>query len=218
MSPSSSLSSSSVVIPDKLRICVASKLRTLAFYYWHPQRKCIEENKDLRNVFQLRDTPCAIVFSANKMLIGYKKSYTFMSLETGKVFKELSFTNAIEPMMSYIPNRNEWAIQVDYGTIFLNSEFEPIYKVSILWTDIPTAIVRSGPYVLALLPQSIDVCIPNAENTMSVQQITYGHTSSTIFKNRLWMDTLNERIYGATSSDIFVFEPTQTPAIDVNRP
>mgnify|MGYP001115369793 FL=1 len=196
---------SPIVVPDKLRICVALKKHSLVFYHWYPQKKRIEENKDLRGGFELYDAPRAIAFSTNKIFIGYKKSYVLMSLDTGMQLKEFTFTRATEPMITCLQNRTEWCIQMDYDTIFLNSEFEPIYKIAIQWKDIPTAVVQSSPYVLALMPQSIDVCTFNGEESAPVQRIMQ-KTNSPASKCRLWMDTVTERIYAATPTDVVLLE------------
>lgn len=197
---------SAEVVPDKLRICVANKRHSLGFYHWYPQKKRVEENKDLRGGFELYDAPRAIALSHNKILIGYKKSYVLMSLETGMQDKEFTFTKASEPMISCLQDRTKWCIQLDYETVFLDSNFDPMYKIGITWKDIPTAIVYSSPYILALLPQSIDVCTFNGEEYAPVQRIVQKGASAAT-KCRLWMDAKSERIYAATPTDVVLLEP-----------
>ena len=92
------------------------------------------------------------------------------------------------------------------NTVFLNSNFEPLYESGITWKDIPSAIVQASPYVLSLMNQSIDVCTFNGSQSVPVQQIPQ-KGSSTTGKCRLWMDARTERIYAATPTDVVLLEP-----------
>jgi hypothetical protein len=197
---------SPVAVPNELRICVANRRRSLIFYRCFPQEKRIEENKDLRGAFELIDTPRAIAFSRDRICIGYKKSYVIMSLTTGLIVNELTFTMAHDPVINCLQDRAQWCVQLEANTVFLNSNFEPLYENGIVWKDIPSAIVQSRPYVLALMNQSIDVCTFNGSQSVPVQQISQ-KGSSTTSKYHLWMDARTGRIYAATPTDVVILEP-----------
>ena len=204
--PSSSVASADPTDgSDKLRICVAVK-RKLSFFYWFPQKKRVEEIKELRNAFDLIDTPRALAFSHDRICIAQKRSYLIMSLTNGRIINELTFTMTQDPIINYLQDRTQWCIQMDSNTVFLNSDFEPLYANGIVWKDVPSAIVQSRPYVLALMNQSIDVCTFNGLQSVPVQQIPQkGATSPN--KCRLWMDSRTERIYAATPTDVVLLEP-----------
>ncbi|CAF1196424.1 unnamed protein product [Rotaria sordida] len=205
-SSSSSISSTTISIPNELKLCVATKRRSLVFYRWLPQQKRLEENKDLRGAFDLIDVPRALALSREKICIGYRRSYVIMSLITGMIINELTFTTVHEPVITCLQDRTQWCIQMESNTVFLNSNFEPLYENGITWKDIPSAIVQASPYVLALMNQSIDVCTFNGSQSVPVQQIPH-KGSTTAGKCRLWMDARTERIYAATPTDVTILEP-----------
>lgn len=205
MGLNASASSSSLTVPSELRLCAATKRRSLCFYRWLPQQKRVEENKDLRGAFDLLDVPRALALSHEKICIGYRRSYVIMSLKTGMIINELTFATANEPVINCLQDRSQWCIQLESQTIFLNSNFEPLYENGITWKDIPSAIVQSSPYVLALMSQSIDVCTFNGSQSVPVQQIPHKGSSPTA-KCRLWMDARTERIYAATPTDVGILD------------
>ncbi|CAF3581543.1 unnamed protein product [Adineta steineri] len=203
--PTSSISNNSISVPSELRICVATKRRTLVFYKWLPQQRRLEEIKDPRGAFDIIDIPRALALSREKVCIGYKKSYVIMNLATGTNINELTFTGAQEPVINCLKDRSQWCIQMEANTVFLNSNFEPLYENGIVWKDIPSAVVQSSPYVLALMNQTIDVCTFNGSQSVPVQHIP--HKNTAIGKCRLWMDAQTDRIYAATPTDVCLLEP-----------
>jgi hypothetical protein len=196
----------SAVVPPELRICIANRRRSLGFYRYSAQQKRAEEEKSFRGAFELLDTPRALALSRDKVCIGYKKSYVIMSLTTGRIISELPFTMAPDPVINCLQDRSQWCIQIETNTVFLNSNFEPLYENGIIWRDVPSAVVQASPYVLALMNQSIDVCTFNGSQSVPVQQIPHKGTSTT-GKCRLWMDARTERIYAATPTDVTLLEP-----------
>ena len=160
----------------------------------------------MRGAFDLIDTPRAIAFTREKVLVGYRRSYVIMNLATGMIISELPFTMTHEPVINCLQNRTQWCIQMESNTVFLDSNFKPLYENGITWKDTPSAIVQSSPYVLALMSQSIDVCTFNGSQSVPVQQISH-KSSPTTGKCHLWMDARTERIYAATPTDVFVLEP-----------
>ncbi|CAF1055925.1 unnamed protein product [Adineta steineri] len=205
MTSTSSISNNSISVPSELRICVATKRRTLVFYRWLPQQRRLEEIKDARGAFDIIDIPRALALSREKICIGYKRSYVIMNLATGTNINELTFTMTQEPVINCLKDRSQWCIQMDANTIFLNSNFEPLYENGIVWKDIPSTVVQSSPYVLALMNQTIDVCTFNGSQSVPVQHIP--HKNPATGKCHLWMDEQTNRIYAATPTDVFVVEP-----------
>ncbi|CAF4650581.1 unnamed protein product [Rotaria sp. Silwood1] len=201
---SSSSSNVSISIPTELQLCAAIRRRSLVFYSWLPQQKVFKENKDLRGAFDLIDAPRALALSREKICIGYRKSYVIMSLTTGMIINELTFSMTHDPVINCLQDRTQWCIQMESNTVFLNSSFEPLYENGITWKDIPSGIVQASPYVLALMNQSIDVCTFNGSQSVPVQQIPH---KGAIGKCRLWMDARTERIYTATPTDVTILEP-----------
>lgn len=207
--PSSSVASP-IRIPTELRIGSALRRRTLVTHRWLPQQKRIEESKDSRGGFDLIDTPRAMGLSHDKICIGYRKSYTIMNLTTGMIISELPIATGHEPVINCLQDRTQWCVQMDTSTVFLNSDFEPLYKNGVVWKDVPSGIVQASPYVLALMNQSIDICTFNGSQSVPVQQIPHKGLSA-IGKCRLWMDAQTQRIYSGTTTDMVVLEPISVP-------
>ena len=201
---------SPIRIPTELRIGSALRRRTLVSHRWLPQQKRIEENKDSRGGFELFDTPRVMGLSHDKVCIGYRKNYSIVSLITGLLINELPITTGHEPMINCLQDRTQWCVQMDTSTIFLNSDFEPLYKNGVVWKDVPSGIVQASPYVLALMNQSIDICTFNGSQSVPVQQIPHKGLSA-IGKCRLWMDAQTQRIYSGTPTDVVVLEPISVP-------
>lgn len=190
-------------MPNELRIC-AAKRRSLVFHRWRPEKSRFEDTKDLQG-FDLMDAPRAMAFTRERICVGYRKSYVIMSLATGMIINELTFTMQHDPVINCLQDRTQWCIQMETNTIFLNSNFEPLYEAGIIWKDIPSSVVQSSPYVLALMNQSIDVCTFNGSQSVPVQQIALKNASAG--KCRLWMDARTERIFAASPTDVVLLEP-----------
>lgn len=199
-------SNNAISIPSELRLCLATRRRSLVFYRWQPQQRRLEENKDTRGGFDLIDTPRALALSFDKVCIGYKRSYVIMSLTNGTIIKELTFSMSQDPVINCLQDRTQWCVQLEANTVFLDSNFEPLYGNGIIWKDVPSGIVQSSPYVLALMNQSIDVCTFTGAQSVPVQQIPH-KGSPTRGKCRLWMDARTSRIYAATPTDVVLLEP-----------
>ena len=193
-------------IPSELRLCVATKRRSLLFYRWLVKERRLEVNSEMRGGFDLFDVPHAMGLSHDKVCVGYRRSYAIISLTTGMVVREVQFNMTQSPVINYFPERRQWCIQVEANTIFLTTDFEPAYANGIIWKEIPSMVVQASPYVLALLPQSIDICTFNGTQSVPVQSIPHRSTAST-GKCRLWMDANTQRIYAATLTDVGILEP-----------
>jgi len=196
----------STFIPTELRICVANKRRSLLFYRWLSKERRLEANADMKGGFDLFDVPQALGLSHDKVCAGYRRSYAILSLINGMVLREVPFNMTQSPVINYFPDRRQWSIQVEANTIFYTSDFEPAFTNGVIWKDIPSMVVYSSPYVLALLPQSIDICTFNGTQSVPVQSIAHRSTT-TVGKCRLWMDAKTQRIYAANITDVGILEP-----------
>lgn len=129
-----------------------------------------------------------------------------MNLADGRILSELPFNMIHDPVINCFQDRTQWCIQLELNTVFLNANFEPLYENGIPWKDIPSAVVQSSPYVLALTNQSIDICTFNGSQAVPVQQIPHKSPIAP-GKCRLWMDSQLQRIYSATPTDVVLLEP-----------
>ena len=206
MSTRTSSFSSSEQIPDELRICVVSKRGSLSFFRWCSQQKRPEEDKNVQLSLDSRKTPQTIALSGDRLCIGYERSYMIMSLKTGDILNELPLPRKYSPIIKRLPNPTRWCLQMDTTTIFLNSNFEPMYEKRLTWNDIPSAVVQGGLYILALINQWIHICLFDGERVFMMQQILQ-ISSSPEEKCRLWMDDQTRKVYAATSTTVLLLEP-----------
>lgn len=176
--------------------------------------KRVEQTTTNSNTLDLISAPRAMALSKTRICVAYRKSYNILDIESGIIIKEIAFNMSQDPIIAPIQNRTQWCIQKDASTIFLNSDFDPLYDNGIIWRDIPLAIVQSSPYVLSLTNQTIEICTFNGSQGPSVQQLRY--RTSSVGKPRLWMDFRTNRIYVGTTTDLFVVEPI-TPTIQLKN-
>lgn len=195
-------SNSSVI----LRLCVVSQNRQLSFFRYISSQQHFEKENNLPDAFELFDTPYAIAVSRDRVCIAYERSYVIMNLTTGMIIYEITLTKKYIPSISCVQEQTQWCIQKDMTTIFLDANFEPLYKDGIVWGDIPTAIIPTTPYVLASMNQSIDICVFNGTKSIPVQRMELNELLS-MDKYRLWRDMQTNRIYLAISDHLHVLEP-----------
>ena len=192
--------------PVILRLCVVSQNHQLTFFRCVSPQRHFEKENNLPDAFELFDIPYAIAVSRDRICVAYEKSYVILNLTTGMIIYEITVTKKYIPSISCIQEQTQWCIQRDTTTIFLDSNFEPLYKDGIVWGDIPTAIVPATSYVLALMNQSVDICVFNGTKSIPVQRIELNE-SLKMDKYRLWRDIQTNRIYLATSDALYVLEP-----------
>lgn len=192
--------------PNELKICVATKNRVLIFHRWQKNSKTIDEDKEHPSSFDLLDQPRAMGLSNDKICIAYRRSYVIMNLQKGSILKELEMNTSQEPIITCLQDRTHWCLQTEMNTVFLDSNFAPLFPNPVIWRDFPLAIVHSAPYVLALLNHSVDICTFNGSQSVPVQKLPF-RTSSGTNKCRLWMDAHTKRIYVATATDVSLISP-----------
>ncbi|CAF1187062.1 unnamed protein product, partial [Didymodactylos carnosus] len=207
----------------ELRLAATTTRRKALFYSWYPQQKRLVENKEPnRGVFELWEQPKTLALSKEKMCVGSRKSYIIWNIATGQMENEILLSNQTpyEPIIIPLQEHRGWCIQVDSNTVFLDTDFSPMYQESVtIWKEIPSSIVQSSPYILALMPNSIDVCafIPQgikSSSTTTSSNVQRSSLSSLVqsipyknVKGHLWMDLKNERIYASTATDVVLVEP-----------
>lgn len=198
--------SSSEQIPDTLRICVSSKSGSLSFFHWCSEQNKVKENKNVGLTPNSFGTPQAVALSKDRVCIGYENVYVIGSLNTRSIIDQFPLATGFRPSISHIQDSARWSIQINTTTVFLDSNFERMNEGKIRWNDTPSAIVQTGPYVLALINQSIHVCVFDGKRVFMMQQILR-ISSAREEKCHLWMDSQTKKIYAATSTAVFLLQP-----------
>ncbi|GFR11295.1 hypothetical protein TNCT_648011 [Trichonephila clavata] len=179
------------------RLCVAVK-KKLQLYYWKSKDKnFLEFSQDL----SLRDIPRTIVWCGESLCIGYKAEYSLMKV-TGDP-KDLFPTGGKqqEPLVALLPN-NQLAVGSDEQTILIDSEGNPTLKYSIKWSEVPIALVHDSPYLIAVLPNSVEV--RPIEPRIHVQSIDLQKTKTIVTSKRGW-------IFAASNSDVWLLHAVNFP-------
>ncbi|KAG8183005.1 hypothetical protein JTE90_017093 [Oedothorax gibbosus] len=179
------------------RICVAVR-KKLQIFYWKPKEsKFLEFGQDL----SLRDVPRTIVWCGESLCIGYKSEYSLMKL-TGDP-KDLFPTggNQQEPLVSLLPN-DQLAVGSDEQTILIDSEGNPTMKYSIKWSKVPIALVHDFPYLIAVLPNSVEV--RPIEPRIHVQSIDLQKAKTIVTSKRGW-------VFAASNSDVWLLHAVSFP-------
>ena len=207
--------------PVVIRLCVVTQNHQLTFFRSRSQQGYFEEEQRLHDAFELFDTPFAMALSGDRICVAYERSYAIMSLATGMIIHEIFLTKKHIPLINCLQDQTQWCIQTDITTLFLNSNFEPLYQHGVVWKDIPSTIVQATPYVLALSDDSINICLFNGMQSIAVQRIPL-NKSSKAEKYYLWTDTETNRIYLATSSALHLLQPVSVHTqiqkfIDIHR-
>lgn len=197
----------SAITPIIVRLCVASQNHHLTFFRCRSQQGYFEEEQRLPEAFELFDIPLAMALSGDRVCVAYEKSYAILSLTTGMIIHEIFLMKKHTPLVNCLQDQTQWCIQRDVTTLFLNSDFEPLFKNELVWRDIPSAIVQVTPYVLALTNDSVDICIFNGAQSVAVQRVPL-QKSPKVGKYHLWKDTQTNQIYLATSLTLHSLQPT----------
>ncbi|GIY79149.1 hypothetical protein CDAR_216581 [Caerostris darwini] len=179
------------------RLCVAVK-KKLQLYYWKPKdAKFLEFDQDL----SLRDVPRTIVWCGESLCIGYKSEYSLMKV-TGDP-KDLFPTGGKqqEPLIALLSD-NQLAVGSDEQTILIDSEGNPTLKYSIKWSEVPIALVHDSPYLIAVLPNSVEV--RPIEPRIHVQSIDLQKAKTIVTSKR-------GAVFVASNSDVWLLHAVNFP-------
>ncbi|XP_054708106.1 vam6/Vps39-like protein [Uloborus diversus] len=172
------------------RLCVAVK-KKLQLYYWKAKElKFLELSQDL----SLRDIPRTIVWCNESLCIGYKSEYSLMKI-TGEP-KDLFPTGGkqLEPLVTLLPD-DQLAVGSDEQTILIDSEGNPTMKYSIKWSEVPIALAHDWPYLIAILPSSVEV--RPIEPRIHVQSTELQKAKMIATSKRGW-------VFAASNSDVWL--------------
>ncbi|KAK6634046.1 hypothetical protein RUM43_001658 [Polyplax serrata] len=133
-----------------VRLCVAVK-RKLQFYYWKN-----DTFLELQSEIAVNDVPRCISWSQDTLCIGFKAEYSLLSLSSGNSKELVLVGKAPEPSITKLGDE-VFAVGKDSQTIFVNTNGDPSLKYAVKWPEAPTALVFDDPYLIALLPESIQI-------------------------------------------------------------
>ena len=102
------------------------------------------------------DTPKCVVWAGDNVCLGLKRQYHLVDVHTG-VISDLFPTGSKSPPVAAVLPSNELLVAKDTIGIFIGFDGKPTRKFGFNWIEPPVAIAYSFPYVLALLPTSVEI-------------------------------------------------------------
>ncbi|RZF37701.1 hypothetical protein LSTR_LSTR003112 [Laodelphax striatellus] len=146
-----------------VRICVAVK-RKLQLYYWKNA-----DFHEFRSDLTVADVPRALDWCNETLVIGLKNDYWLIELSEAAKPKELFPTGkSLEPIITKLTD-NTFAVAKETQSVFMNYLGEPTVTYAIKWADTPIGLAYDDPYLLALLPNGVQV--QTFEPVMNVQTL-----------------------------------------------
>lgn len=140
-----------------VRMAVVVK-RKLQLYYLKNN-----EFMQLGEDINLSEVPRSVIWSQESLCIGYKGEYALVELTENK-HSELfptSGSRSSEPCMVKVSEK-AYALCRDSQTVFVNVKGETEITTALRWSDVPLALSWDEPYVLAALPDRVEVKTPDA--------------------------------------------------------
>lgn len=144
-----------------IRMCVAVK-RRLQLYYLKNR-----EFRELTNDLRLPDVPKVVSWCGESLFVGFKSEYCLIKL-TGEQKDLFPTGKSPEPLVLRLEN-DKFALSRDENMYIVDSAGNPTLKSAITWSDIPIALASDPPYILAVLPGSVEVRI--SERRTLIQNI-----------------------------------------------
>lgn len=134
-----------------LQMCVATK-RKLQLMYWKNR-----DFLDLVDDLTLYDIPRAMTWCKDCICVGFKRDYFTVKVKSGET-KELFPTGSQqqEPIVT-VYEGSGFIVGRDNMSIFIDPEGNPTKKHPVKWSDIPHEVIHDPPYLISVLPRSIEV-------------------------------------------------------------
>ncbi|PRP83726.1 hypothetical protein PROFUN_09058 [Planoprotostelium fungivorum] len=147
-----------------LWICAAIK-KKLHIFQWDNGN--FVEIKEL----PLTANPLSLVWCGDRICVGYKKDYILMHTQT-RASKELFPTgNRGVPLCTLLPDQ-QMLLGRDEVSIFLGHDGQPTRPHGLTWSEMPLVLGYSFPYVLAVLPKSVEIhAVSGSQNLVQTIQL-----------------------------------------------
>ncbi|XP_076052623.1 vacuolar protein sorting 39 [Oratosquilla oratoria] len=141
---------------------VVSVRRKLQLYYWKSR-----QFQELREELTLPDTPRALSWCKEAIAVAFKHEYWLVKL-TGEQKELFSTGRNQEPQITRLED-GHLALARDEKTIFLDDDGIATCSYTLNWPEQPYMMVYDRPYLLAVLPKSVE--IQTQEPRLSVQSL-----------------------------------------------
>lgn len=172
--------------PPHFRLGVAAlRKRAIVIYQYHNSDKTY---KFLRE-FATPEVPITIAWYRNKVVIGLRKEYLLLNDRSGEPSKLYANANQqpqLYPVVKMLPKEEILISVMDKVGIYVGFNGEMIEKDSISWTQPPSTVEFTAPYLVGLIPR-VGVEIHSVKDQSLVQSIAI-EKASCIFGNGMKWD------------------------------
>lgn len=194
----------------KKRLFIAmAKKRSITLYEWKGALASDLKNAHSGKVlirmqtYPIAEKPKLLLFSGKAFIVGFREQYDLLLFDGSK--KTLFNTGRSKRALAIRIIDHEILLVQDKRGIFVDYHGEPTRKSCIEWTDVPIDITFFYPYVIAVLPKSID--FHHIHTFQCIHKIEHRNgrmSASTSYKEqRLW----RSNVAIATSTDILAINP-----------
>ncbi|KAK9829459.1 hypothetical protein WJX72_005979 [[Myrmecia] bisecta] len=135
---------------ERAMLCVGCKKRLLLFHY---DGKEFVETRELA----LPEPVLCMAWCGDSVCLGFKNQYATIHAITGALTDLFSTGNKPGAPCMVPVSKTELLLAKDNVGIFIGPDGKPSRKVGLTWSDCPVALAYSRPYVIALLPNYIEV-------------------------------------------------------------
>ncbi|KAK4324087.1 hypothetical protein Pmani_005270 [Petrolisthes manimaculis] len=148
-----------------VRVVVAVR-RRLQLYYWKGR-----QFHQLREDLSLPDVPRALTWCLEAIAVAFKQEYWLVKLDGEQ--KELFATGrSQEPLITRLSSGGEQlALAHDRETIFVDAQGNASRNFTLKWDEQPFALAYHKPYLIALLPKTIEVKTTEPPSTVQILKV-----------------------------------------------
>ncbi|TMW57268.1 hypothetical protein Poli38472_003193 [Pythium oligandrum] len=186
--------------PPHFRLGIALlKKKAVMIYQYHNSDKTY---KYLRE-FPTPETPEAMAWYRNKVIVGLRKTYVILNDKSGE--SQTVNSPGLQDLQSFpivklLPKEEALITVMDKVGVYVGLNGEPLPKNSINWTQSPSSVEFTAPYLVGLIPR-VGVEIHSTADNSFVQMLPISRVSC-IFSNGMKWDM--EPRPGGDSEDVVI--------------
>lgn len=142
-----------------VRLVVAVR-RKLQLFYWKAR-----QFHQLREDLALPDVPRALTWCMEAIAVAFKHEYWLVKL-TGEQKELFATGRSQEPLIARMEDGGQLALAHDKESIFVDAEGNATCNYTLKWVEQPLAMAYDKPYLVAILPKTIEIKTPEPQHTV----------------------------------------------------
>jgi Vam6/Vps39-like protein vacuolar protein sorting-associated protein 39 len=151
-------------------LCCAVK-KTLVLYRW--DGSLFSEWKEIN----VSDVPRSLVWCGDSICTNMTRKYHLINVFSLSD-KSLFDCNSAVPTIFRLPGKREMLLGRDSISVFQDFEGRPSRKYAVTWSDAPIACVHSTPFILGVLPKSVEVQLAETQSVVQSMSLRATHVAA----------------------------------------